>query len=133
MQMFPKLMNFKEQFLLDGRGKLINKNILRFDHLLNSYIFCRYDHFATMCELLPTGIPSLAMCLKAWLQGYSEQTHNQVAKSLGFIDHPLYLVPQPRPLPIPNNLQFPGWQVAVGIEWFLNFKTKFHAIVNSEQ
>lgn len=86
-----------------------------------------------MCELLPTGIPSLAICLKVWLHGYTEQTHNQVAKNLGYIDHPLNVTPQPRPIPIPNSLNFPGWQIAVGIEWFLNFKTKFHGLVNSEQ
>lgn len=93
----------------------------------------RYDHYATMCELLPTAIPSLALCLKIWLHGYSEQTHTQVAKSLGYIDHPLHLIPQPRPVPIPNNLLFPGWQVAVGMEWFLNFRAKFHNIVTSDQ
>ncbi|XP_043484727.1 hexosaminidase D-like [Leptopilina heterotoma] len=93
----------------------------------------RYDHYATMCELLPTAIPSLAICLKVWLHGYSEQTHLQVAKSLGYVDHPLHISPPPRPAPIPNNLLFPGWQVAVGIEWFLNFKIKYHNIVHSEQ
>ncbi|XP_015608135.1 hexosaminidase D [Cephus cinctus] len=93
----------------------------------------RYDHYATMCELLPTSIPSLAMCLKVWLHGYSEQTHIQVAKSLGYIDHPLHFAPQPRPAPIPSSLSFPGWQVVVGIEWFLNVKTKFRNIVDSEQ
>ncbi|XP_039312803.1 hexosaminidase D isoform X4 [Solenopsis invicta] len=93
----------------------------------------RYDHYATMCELLPTAIPSLALCLKVWLYGYSEQTHMQVAKSLGYIDHPLHITPQPRPVPIPSNLLFPGWQVAVGMEWFLNFKTKFHNIITSDQ
>ncbi|KAJ8664476.1 hypothetical protein QAD02_006138 [Eretmocerus hayati] len=93
----------------------------------------RYDHFATMCELLPTAIPSLAMCLKVWLHGYTEQSHNQVAKSLGFIDHPLYVTPPLRPVPIPSSLQYPGWQIAVGIEWFLNYTTKYHGLVNSEQ
>lgn len=93
----------------------------------------RYDHYATMCELLPTAIPSLALCLKVWLHGYSEQVHIQVAKSLGYIDHPFHIIPQPRPAPIPNNLLFPGWQVAIGIEWFINFKTKYHNIIVSEQ
>ena len=86
-----------------------------------------------MCELLPAGIPSLALCLKVWLHGYSEQTHLQVAKTLGYSDHPLHITPQPRPAPIPNNLLFPGWQVAVGIEWLLNFKVKYQNIINSEQ
>ncbi|XP_066601396.1 hexosaminidase D-like [Prorops nasuta] len=93
----------------------------------------RYDHYATMSELLPTAIPSLAMCLKVWLHGYSVQTHVQVAKSLGYVDHPLHITPQPRPAPIPSKLLFPGWQIAVGVEWFLNFRTKYHNITNSEQ
>lgn len=93
----------------------------------------RYDHYATMCELLPTSIPSLALCLKVWLHGYSEQVHNQVAKNLGYIDHVLHITPQPRPAPIPNNLLFPGWQIAVGVEWFLNFRAKYQNIVASEQ
>ncbi|KAG8040598.1 hypothetical protein G9C98_002594 [Cotesia typhae] len=93
----------------------------------------RYDHYATMCELLPAAIPSLALCLRVWLHGYSEQTHMQVAKSLGYIDHPLHINPQIRPAPIPSNLSYPGWQLTGGIEWFLNFKVKFDNTVNSEQ
>lgn len=67
------------------------------------------------------------------MHGYSEQTHMQVAKGLGYIDHPLHIIPQPRPAPIPNKLSFPGWQVATGIEWFINFRTKYHNIIASEQ
>ncbi|PVD29413.1 hypothetical protein C0Q70_08664 [Pomacea canaliculata] len=34
----------------------------------------RYDHFATLCELLPVGLPSLAMCLSATQNGgFSKQ------------------------------------------------------------
>lgn len=86
-----------------------------------------------MCEVLPSAVPSLAMCLKVWLHGYSEQTHLQVAKSLGFIEHPLHIIPQPRPLPIPSSLHYPGWQVTVGIDWLLNFLIKYHTITKSEQ
>jgi hypothetical protein len=108
-------------------------NIQKYMNIFQICIIFRYDHYATMCELLPTAIPSLAISLKIWLQGYSEETYNEVAKSLGFIDYPLYVTPQPRPISIPNNLDFPGWEVAMGVESFLNYKTKFHGLVNSEQ
>lgn len=29
----------------------------------------RYDHFSVLCELLPVGIPSLAVCLQSLLHG----------------------------------------------------------------
>lgn len=36
----------------------------------------RFDHYATMCELIPCGIPSLCLCLKTWLSGgYSQTLH----------------------------------------------------------
>lgn len=93
----------------------------------------RFDHYATMCELLPTAIPSLALCLAAWLHGYSEETHVKVASNLGYIDHPLHINLQMRPAQIPSNLSYPGWQVTSGIEWFLNLKNKFDGIISSEQ
>ncbi|KAL7989398.1 hypothetical protein Chor_012064 [Crotalus horridus] len=37
----------------------------------------RYDHFSVLCELLPVGIPSLAIC------GYSEKVREDVEKLLG--------------------------------------------------
>jgi hexosaminidase len=57
----------------------------------------RYDHYATLCELLPVAIPSLALCLKVWLAGaYSGELHMLVAKELGYMDTPLHLNPYPR-------------------------------------
>lgn len=57
----------------------------------------RYDHYATLCELLPVAIPSLALCLKVWLTGaYSGELHMSVAKELGYMDTPLLLNPNPR-------------------------------------
>lgn len=36
--------------------------------LMHSF-HCRYDHYGTLCELLPAGIPSLVFCLKAVDEG----------------------------------------------------------------
>ncbi|KAM9210787.1 hexosaminidase D [Dugong dugon] len=44
----------------------------------------RYDHFAVLCELLPVGIPSLAVCLQSLLQGgFSEDVKDRVESCLG--------------------------------------------------
>ncbi|KAM9597813.1 hexosaminidase D isoform 1-T1 [Trichechus inunguis] len=44
----------------------------------------RYDHFAVLCELLPVGIPSLAVCLQSLLQGgFSEEVKDRVECCLG--------------------------------------------------
>ncbi|XP_067005152.1 hexosaminidase D [Anabrus simplex] len=94
----------------------------------------RYDHYAMMCELLAVAVPSLALCLKVWLTGsFNLDVHTSVAKSLGFVDTPLILTPYPRPQPIPQMLNFPGWKVYVGIEWFVNLRVKFRTIVESDQ
>ncbi|KAJ7316092.1 hypothetical protein JRQ81_002254 [Phrynocephalus forsythii] len=44
----------------------------------------RYDHFSVLCELLPVGIPSLAVCLQTLKNGsYSEKVKEDVEKILG--------------------------------------------------
>jgi len=44
----------------------------------------RYDHYATLCELLPAAIPSLAYCLQALRTGYLDQEKiKATAKELG--------------------------------------------------
>ncbi|XP_063234522.1 hexosaminidase D-like isoform X2 [Bacillus rossius redtenbacheri] len=94
----------------------------------------RYDHYATMCELLPTAIPSLLLCLKVWLNGsFSPSVHVAAAKTLGYADAPLLLNPYPRPQPVAQQLSFPGWKVMAGVEWFANFRVKFSSIVESDQ
>lgn len=43
----------------------------------------RYEHFGTLCELLPAGIPSLAVSLKVMqLGGFDKETHQLVSKQL---------------------------------------------------
>lgn len=47
----------------------------------------RYDHYATLCELFSIGIPCLAICLRVCkLGGFSQNLHNEVSKSLGFVN-----------------------------------------------
>lgn len=45
----------------------------------------RYDHFSVLCELLPVGIPSLAVCLQSLLHGTvpcsSQAAGGQAARS----------------------------------------------------
>lgn len=44
----------------------------------------RYDHFSVLCELLPVGIPSLAVCLQSLLQGgFAEDVKTRVENFLG--------------------------------------------------
>ncbi|XP_016070952.1 PREDICTED: hexosaminidase D isoform X2 [Miniopterus natalensis] len=44
----------------------------------------RYDHFSVLCELLPVGIPSLAVCLQSLLHGgFAEDIRARVEKLLG--------------------------------------------------
>ncbi|XP_066090409.1 hexosaminidase D isoform X2 [Saccopteryx bilineata] len=44
----------------------------------------RYDHFSVLCELLPVGIPSLAICLQSLLHGgFSEDVRAKVENLLG--------------------------------------------------
>lgn len=41
----------------------------------------RYDHFATLCDLLPAAIPSLAVCLQTLKHGYfSKPLHADISK-----------------------------------------------------
>ncbi|GLV34793.1 uncharacterized protein CBL_09274 [Carabus blaptoides fortunei] len=94
----------------------------------------RYDHYATLCELLPTAVPSLALCLKTWQSGgYTQQIHDSVSKFLGYTEPPLYLQSPIRPYSIAHELSFPGWQILVGVEWFVNIKAKYRNIVDSDQ
>uniref|UniRef100_A0A2D4HLM0 Hexosaminidase D n=1 Tax=Micrurus lemniscatus lemniscatus TaxID=129467 RepID=A0A2D4HLM0_MICLE len=50
----------------------------------------RYDHYSALCELLPVGIPSLAVCLQTLVNGaFTEAAKKKVLSILGFQDlHP---------------------------------------------
>ncbi|KAK6982589.1 hexosaminidase D-like isoform X1 [Biomphalaria glabrata] len=69
----------------------------------------RYDHYAILCELLPQGLPSLAICLKAIQQGtLGPSDLGQVAKELKFLT-PIPFNPFISPeIPI---CEFPGSEI----------------------
>ncbi|XP_065647471.1 hexosaminidase D [Hydra vulgaris] len=66
----------------------------------------RYDHFATLCELLPVAFPSLVLCLQIFKQKcFSKELHLDVSKQLGYENS----------IPLSNNIiydfscgNFPG-------------------------
>lgn len=94
----------------------------------------RYDHYATLCELLPTALPSLALCLRVWLtENFTHEVLKTVSTNLGYTEFPLPLNPYPRPQIIAQELNFPGWRVSVGIEWLANVRVKHMSIVESDQ
>lgn len=46
----------------------------------------RYDHYATLCELLPSALPSLAMCLAVLKEGhFDNEIHEKVSRNLGYL------------------------------------------------
>lgn len=96
----------------------------------------RYDHYATLCELLPCAIPSLCLCMKTWLSGgFSSEIYRSVNEMLGYTetDCSLYMETPLRPLAIPPHLNFPGYEIYLVFEWFLNIRTKYRSIVDSDQ
>ena len=45
----------------------------------------RFDHYGPLCEVLPAGIPSLALCLKVLTEGkFNDEIHKNVSTLLGF-------------------------------------------------
>ncbi|KAB0793796.1 hypothetical protein PPYR_13416 [Photinus pyralis] len=95
----------------------------------------RFDHYATLCELLPCSIPSLCLCLKTWLSGSSTaEIYSSVSKMLGYVDNPLQADVIHRPLlDYTTPLNFPGWQILVGFEWFVHVRLKYRNIIDSDQ
>lgn len=94
----------------------------------------RYDHFSGLCELLPTSLPSLALCLSTILQGeFSPQLLNQVSKLLGFAsDVPIRAFPRPILIPTDSLLQFPGEATYRLFNSLANLDAQYHPFVHGD-
>lgn len=57
---------------------------------------------------------------------------SSVGKLLGYTDVPLHMEPPVRPALISTQLSFPGWEISIGIEWFVNIKAKYKSIIDSD-
>lgn len=95
----------------------------------------RYDHFATLCEMLPVSLPSLALCLRVWINnGFSVEDFQHIARSLGFSNSCLLgMELLPRPKPIPEDLSFPGWKALASMEVFCNLEHQSRIHLDSSQ
>ena len=95
---------------------------------IKSYFFLgwqRYDHFASLCEFLPVGIPSLKCCLIALKKGKFEREEIAEAKqTLGMPDIPMEVYPRPQAIPSDSStyFKFPGAEVYVLMQRFLNLQ-----------
>ncbi|UYV67663.1 LAMTOR2 [Cordylochernes scorpioides] len=89
----------------------------------------RFDHFTTLCELMPVAIPSLALCLQTLLDGdFTNEGHVKVSKLLGFGPHPIELDTFPRPRPLPPEPAFPGGVIYQLCHQLANLVGDFHVI-----
>lgn len=91
----------------------------------------RYDHFGILCELLPAGLPSLALNLAILNhEGFNETSHKEASEFLGLIQ----LIPvtsKSRPSDVLEQCSFPGNKIFVCSQWQANALARMEAFLAS--
>ncbi|XP_073944861.1 hexosaminidase D-like [Choristoneura fumiferana] len=73
----------------------------------------RFDHYATLCELLPVALPSLASCLRAWTKSDDTPLESAVSEVL------------------PSS-QWPGEELARSVHSFVILRDRCFAFVHGD-
>lgn len=85
----------------------------------------RFDHFASLCELLPVGLPSLLCCLTA----FRGQDIAGCRDKLGLDFLPFSVFPRPETLP--QRANFPGDRLYLVMEQFVTLQTRVQELQTS--
>jgi len=94
--------------------------------------WARYDHYATLCELLPTSLPSLHCCLAVLNNhGWTKDTHRQCSTNLGLqenimLEPYMFLTGEEAESPT-----YPGSKVYTMVLSYIRLASQYHAIMNS--
>lgn len=91
----------------------------------------RYDHFSVLCELLPTSMPSLALCLETIKNGKFDGSVKESASKLLGSSKTIDIITQPRPQNI-LKLDFPNCEIFVGIQILANLQAQYHTWLLSD-
>ena len=93
--------------------------------------WARYDHYATLCELLPASLPSLHCCLHLMSadHAWTEEDHSRCSRELGLKDL-LPLEPHQVCGTAPEAPSYPGSEVYVLVLRFQQLSGQFVRLTN---